>query len=53
MGSVGRFSPELVSRVAHCPVSGLRFRYNHLILKWLPLRDSNPDMLSQSQLSYH
>jgi hypothetical protein len=24
-----------------------------LILQWLPPRDSNPDMLIQSQLSYH
>ena len=24
-----------------------------LILIWLPPRDSNPDMLIQSQLSYH
>lgn len=24
-----------------------------LILKWLPSRDSNPDMLIQSQLSYN
>ena len=26
---------------------------NFLILQWLPPRDSNPDMLIQSQLSYH
>jgi hypothetical protein len=26
---------------------------NRLILFWLPPRDSNPDMLIQSQLSYH
>jgi len=24
-----------------------------LITNWLPRRDSNPNMLSQSQLSYH
>jgi hypothetical protein len=28
-------------------------RLKLLILQWLPPRDSNPDMLIQSQLSYH
>ena len=23
------------------------------VMEWLPLRDSNPDMLLQRQLSYH
>ena len=34
-------------------LEGGKKRFRLFILNWLPPRDSNPDMLIQSQLSYH
>ena len=34
-------------------LKGRRNRRKPFVLYWLPPRDSNPDMLIQSQLSYH